>query len=373
MSRFKLSAKALVLAASMLTTPALAAPVALNDAQLGAVSAGVRFTITNQVSDQNGVAKFTDPLLVNAWGLSQGPGTFLWTSNNGTDSSTLYDPTSFAKAPLNVSVPGAPTGTVFIGIANKFNVTANGKTGNSLFAFDTESGTILGWNNNVDLTHAIVAVDQSKKGSIFKGLTLGMDDGKPRLFAADFGRGKIDVYNSHFTKIGAFTDPYLPPHYTPFNVQNLNGKLYVTFVLRQPGSTDETAGPGLGIVDVFDTDGHLLQRLAKGGTLNAPWGLAIAPASFGRFGGKLLVGNFGDGKISVFDPKTGQFLGQLKMPDHKGKVDIDGLWALQTGAGGSITFSAGPNDESHGLLGSIAAATPLWAHHEVAMPMEMHH
>lgn len=376
MSRLTVSAKALFFAASMLAAPALSAPVQMSDAQLGAASAGVQFSITDRVADQASVhADVTDPLLVNAWGLSQGPGTFLWVANNGTDSSTLYDTTQskWSKAPLNVKVPGAPTGTVFVGVKDAFKFTSNGKTDTTLFAFDTEGGQIEAWSPNVDLNNAIVVVDKSNKGAIYKGLTLGMDEKKPLLFAADFGRGKIEAFDSNYHLVRSFTDPYLPANYTPFNVQTLNGQLYVTFALRQPGAHDETAGPGLGIVDVFDTDGHLERRLVSGGKLNAPWGLAIAPASFGKFGGDLLVGNFGDGRIDVYDPHDGHFVGTLSNGGGGGKIKVDGLWALMTGPNGSITFSSGPNDESHGLVGSIAAATPMWSHHEVATMMEMGH
>lgn len=349
-------AATLALAAGLLSTPVLAAPHELSDTALNAVVAGIRFDVTGQVSDQfalNGHP--ADPNLVNAWGLSQGPGTFLWVANNGTDTSTLYDPASFNKVNLNVNVPGAPTGTTFVGIPNAFNL--SGPNTPTLFAFATESGTILGWNLN-NPTNAILKVDQGADGSIFKGLTEAMSSQGPRLYAADFGKGAVDMYDSNYSKVGSFTDPSLPPKYTPFNVQVLNGLLYVTFAKREPGSTDETHGQGLGFVDVFTPDGVLVNRLVQHGRLNAPWGLAIAPASFGKFAGALLVGNFGDGTINAYDPLSGKFIGTLRSDAPKGKVNIDGLWALHTGANGSITFSSGPDDESHGLIGSIAPNHP---------------
>ena len=371
MSRLSRSARAAVLAAGLLGPPALAAPVYLSDAQLGAVPAGIRFSITNQVSDQPGVAPVTDPKLVNAWGLSQGPGTFLWVANNGTDSSTIYNPSPFAKGGLEVNVPGAPTGTTYVAVSNGFNVSEAGKVGNSIFAFATEGGQIEGWNPTVDAKNALVTVDQSGQGSIFKGLTLGVNGAAALLFAADFGNGVVSGFDTSFHKVMSFTDPNLPPNYTPFNVQTLNGELYVTFALREPGAHDETAGKGLGFVDVFDTDGRLVRRLISRGHLNAPWGLAIAPQSWGRFAGALLVGNFGDGQINAYDVRTGHFLGRVR--DGTGRDVIDGLWALHTGANGSITFSAGPDDESHGLLGSIAPRTHLWGGDEVIGMAEMHH
>ncbi len=406
MSHRSRCAKAVAVVAGLIAPPALAG-VPLSDAQLGASSAGADFTIVNRVSDQPGVAALTDPNLVNAWGLSQaGPAAPLWVANNGSNTSTIYTQPDFAKAPLTVNVPNAPTGTTFIGIPGTFNISENGKVGNTLFAFATEGGQIEAWSPSVDTGNAIVAFDGSDKGSEFKGLTLGVkttlqvifpDSGAhfgelngtqfidrfggavkivqeqdPRLFASDFGNNVVDVFNSKFEKVSTLTDPISPQGYSPFNVQNLDGLIYVTFAKREPGAHDETAGPGLGFVDVFSPNGHFLQRLTTGGPLNAPWGLAIAPQSFGKFAGALLVGNFGDGRINAFDRVTGQFLGQLDVGTPDGT--IDGLWALRTGPNGTITFSAGPQDESHGLLGSIGpAAGQMWGGQEVVSMAEMHH
>jgi uncharacterized protein (TIGR03118 family) len=181
----------------------------------------------------------------------------------------------------------------------------------------------------------------------------------------------VDAFNSNFQKINSFTDPSLPPNFVPFNVQNLNGQLFVTFAQKDPGATDENHGAGLGFVDVFDTGGQFVKRLVSGGALNAPWGLAIAPQSFGKFAGALLVGNFGDGQINAYDPLTGRFLGKL---DDGAANGIDGLWALHSGPNGTITFSAGPDDESHGLVGSIGPATgAMWGGQEVVSMHEMMH
>ena len=371
MSRLSRNVSALALAAGLVGSAAVAAPVQLTDVQLGAIPAGIKFDITNRVADRPGVAPVTDPLLVNAWGLAQGPATALWVANNGTDTSTIYNGATFAKAALEVSVPGGPTGATFVGIPGAFNGSADDKTGNSLFAFATEGGQILGWSPTVNLNKTIVGADESKSGAVFKGLTLGLKGDHPLLFAANFTGGRVEAFNSSFEKVKAFTDPELGPLFSPFNVQTLNGELYVTYAVRMPGDTDETAGKGLGAVDVFDMNGHLLRRLTIGGKLDAPWGLAIAPASFGKFAGALLVGNFGDGKIDAYDPQTGKFLGQLNGPE--GKVGIDGLWALHTGPNGTITFSAGPDEESHGLVGSIAPIAQMWGGEEVATLAEMHH
>lgn len=348
---------------------AWADPINLTDAQLGQVVAGREFIVTRQVSDQTGRAPVIDSNLVNAWGLSQAPGGPLWVSNNGTDTSTLYDANSFAKIPLTVSVPGAPTGTTFVGIDGAFNISSGGVSGRTVFAFATEDGRIEGWNPTVSATQALVAVNESASGSIFKGLTLGTSDAGPRLFAADFAHGVVSMYDTSFNKVGSFTDPHLPADYTPFNVQNLDGQIYVTFAKREPGAADETAGRGLGFVDVFDTSGHLVKRLIQEGKLNAPWGLAIAPKTFGKFAGALLVGNFGDGDINAYDVKTGKFLGAVRDEHHQ--ISIDGLWALHTGPNGTITFSAGPDDESHGLIGSIAARHAGFDHDEVIGLNEM--
>jgi uncharacterized protein (TIGR03118 family) len=360
----KTAALVFSLTAGLLATSAMAAPRPLSDTQLSQVVAGTDFTIVNEVSDQAAVgAPTTDPLLVNSWGLSMGPGTFLWVADNGTGVSTLYDPSTFAKAPLNVTIPGpggttsAPTGTVFTSFTgNSFRVTEAGKTGHSLFLFDSEDGLITGWAPTVDFTNAVIAVDHSAQGDVFKGLTLLNNGVAPFLYAADFAHDRVEVFNNQFSEVGTFTDPSLPAGYSPFNVQTLNGLVYVAFALHGEGH-DEAHGAGLGYVDVFSATGHKITTLVANGVLNAPWGLTIAPASFGQFAGDLLVGNFGDGKINAFNPTTGAFVGTL---DDSGgaALFVDGLWALRTGPDGVVVFSSGPNDESHGLVGVIK---PNWA------------
>jgi uncharacterized protein (TIGR03118 family) len=357
--------------AFVFSTPVWAEPVQLTDTQLDDVAAaGIRFTITNQVSDQTGVAPVTDAKLVNPWGLSQAPGGPLWVANQGSNTSTLYGATNFAKVPLTVEVPGGPTGTTFVRVPGAFNITnATGTSGITVFAFASLNGQITGWNPGVDLTHAFVAVDESASGSSFTGLTLGTVGNASRLYAADFAHGVVSVYDSSFAKVGSFTDPKLPSGFSPFNVQTLNGELFVTFAPTGPGAGDDDDDDNLGFVAVFDTSGNLLRRLKGDEKLNKPWGLAIAPPKFGKFAGALLVGNLGDGKINAFDPVTGKHLGTLKGDD--GRIKIDGLWGLRTGPNGTITFSAGPVNETHGLIGSIDVAGPRFDSDEMISLAEM--
>jgi len=312
---------------------------------------GPKFNLNLLVSDQAGVAAFTDPNLVNPWGISHAPAQPQWVSDNGTDLSTLYDQNTGQPQSLIVNIPlGAPTGTIYAPPGSGFMVTENGVSGTATFLFDTESGAIEGWSAGVDLNNAIVAVDNSAKGSVYKGLAF--DAANKHLLAADFVNNQVEIYDNKFKKVGGFTDPSLPKHFAPFNVAVLNGKVYVAFAKRQKHGGDEIDKKGLGYVDVFDTSGNLQQHLISNGDLDAPWGLTIAPTGFGGLDGDLLVGNFGDGEIHAFDPNTGDELATLK--DSNGKtLKIDGLWSVDAGPNSSVTFTAGPDDESHGLLGLI--------------------
>ena len=353
--------------AGSLAHSALAGPVRLSDSQLNAVVAGTDFQVTNLIADRPGIARTTDPDLVNPWGLSSAPGGPLWTANNGTGTSTVYDPNSFAKLGLTVWIPGAngglgsPTGTVFTsGSGASFPVTQNGVTGHSIFLFDTEDGTISGWAPTVNANYAIIAVNDSSTGAVFKGMTLVPVQHSQNLFAADFVNNRVDMFNGQFQAIGSFTDASLPTGYAPFNVQTLNGQVYVAFAKRGDGH-DEVDGHGLGYIDIYNTHGQFVHRLVAKGPLNAPWGLAIAPASFGEFAGALLVGNFGSGVIVAFNPTTGAYLGQLS--DHGKPIVIPGLWALAQGPDGEVIFSSGPNGEANGLIGAIkpTVAAASWA------------
>jgi len=320
---------------------------------LPGLASATTFKVTPLVSDQAGVAAVQDPDLVNPWGLAQASdSTPVWVSDNGTDKSTLYNRSTGTKSALIVAIPGgAPTGLVFAPASAGFTITENGKSGPAAFIYDSEAGLIEGWNSSVDQNNAVVAFDGSVDGSVYKGLAIDLTSN--RLYAADFTNNQVEVFNNSFAKTGSFTDHGLPKGYAPFNVAVLNGKLYVAFAKRKRGSVDEIDKPGFGYVDVFDTNGNLLQNLIANGPLNAPWGMAIAPSGFGTFAGALLVGNFGDGKINAFDATTGALLGTLMKSGRKA-LKIDGLWALDVGPGSStVSFSAGPDDESHGLLGTI--------------------
>jgi uncharacterized protein (TIGR03118 family) len=335
------------------------------------------FLQTNLVSDIKGLAQNFDPNLVNPWGLTASPAGPFWVANNNSGTSTLYNGQGVPQPPGNplvVNIPaadgvsmGSPTGTVFNSSAG-FRVSENGVSAPALFLFATEDGIIAGWSPGVDLTNAIVGVDNSALGAVYKGLAIGQDpDGRTLLYAANFRAGTIDVFdrNFHLTTVGGdFTDPSLPAGYAPFDAKVLGGKLYVTYALQDEAKHDDVAGPGNGFVDIFDTNGNLLQRLASNGALNSPFGLEIAPAGFGDFGGDVLVGNFGDGHINVFDPVNGTPVGELTDPNGN-PIVIGGLWALRFGNGGAagdtntLFFTAGIDNEQHGLFGAIQSVAPV--------------
>jgi uncharacterized protein (TIGR03118 family) len=327
---------------------------------IGAESlAAPRFKIVPLVSDQPGVAPNTDPDLINPWGLSHPPGGPNWVSDNGTNKSTVYDRETGAKQSLVVSIQGdEPTGNVFVPSGTGFVIKANGSKAPALFLFDTVSGTIEGWNPSLDPTQTIIAVDNSQIESGYTGLAL--DPAGKLLFAADFANNQVQVFDNRFKLVRSFSDPGLPSRFAPFNVAWINNRLYVAFAKHEDGEAEEIPGKGLGYVDVFDAQGNLLKRLISRGKLNAPWGMTIAPAGFATFSesidGALLVGNFGDGKINAYDPVTGDFLATLRATDGTA-LTIDGLWALEAGPGDlNVTFTAGPEDETHGLLGLITPA-----------------
>ena len=321
------------------------------------------FTVHNLVSDQPGVADHLDPNLVNAWGLAASATSPWWVADNGTGVSTLYNGNTGTPLSLVVTIPGgAPTGTVFNG-GSSFVVSSGGASGPARFLFASEDGTISGWNPGVPppptSTHAVVAVPAA--GAIYKGLAIATTATGSFLYAADFHNARVDVFDGAFAPAalpGAFVDPGLPGGFAPFGIQNLQGRIYVSYAKQDEDARDEIAGEGLGFVSVFDTAGHFLARVASGEPLNAPWGMAIAPAGFGRFSGNLLVGNFGDGRINAYDLASFEPRGHLKTANHHPLV-IDGLWGIGFGNGagsGSTTtlyFAAGPDDETHGLFGSI--------------------
>lgn len=337
-----------------------------------AFAASTRYQQTNLTSDDQTPpipANFHDPNLVNPWGIVFNPTGPVWISDNGTGRSTLYNGAGKPQA-LVVQIPsgnnvydppGTPTGIVFNGSNTEFVISAGGLSGPARFIYATEDGIIAAWAPAVDGTHALFVLQTP--GAVYKGVALAGNGNGSFLYAADLFGGKIDMFDDKFNAVdttGRFVDPSLPKDFAPFNITAIQGDLYVTFAFHKPGDHDETAGPGLGVVDVFDANGNLLRRVATRGKLNAPWGVAMAPATFGTFANRLLVGNFGDGTINAFDAHNGTFKGQLR--DLSGKaLKIDGLWGLAFGNGvlGQLTsnlyFTAGPVDESRGLYGAITA------------------
>ena len=319
------------------------------------------YTVTPLVSDGYLPGTIVDQNLVNAWGLTASGGSPWWVADNGVGKSTLYNGNTGAPQSLVVSVDTNPTGAVFNGTTG---FVVPGTTARAAFIFDTEGGQLLGWNPAFGTT---AQVAKTIAGAIYKGLAIGTTAaGAPRLYAANFHAATVDVFDGSFTLVtepGAFVDPSLPDGYAPFGIQNIAGRIFVSYAKQDADAEDEIAGQGRGFVDEYDTDGHLLQRVAQHGQLNAPWGLALAPASFGEFGGDLLVGNFGDGQINAYAPQPdGSFERVGGLRDDSGRqIAIDGLWALEFGNGAAagpketLFFTAGPNDENDGLFGKITA------------------
>jgi uncharacterized protein (TIGR03118 family) len=320
---------------------------------------------TNLVSNIPGLAIHTDANLRNPWGIAESGSSPFWISDNHTGLSTLYNTTG-VPLPRVVTIPpapGAPAGTLGspTGIIRNDNA---GAFGGASFVFATEDGVIAAWSGG---TTATVAADLSPSGAVYKGLAGGTTSEGDFLYGTDFTNGTIDVFDASFAPASRrpafFDDPNVPKGFAPFGIRNIDGALYVTYARQKPGTIDDDPGLGNGFVDVFDTNGHLQQRLISRGPLDSPWGLAIAPAGFGQFAGDLLVGNFGNGLINAFDPGTGAFLGTLR--DRTGKpIQNDGLWALQFGNGGNggrpdvLYNTAGQNDEEDGLFAAIHVPEP---------------
>jgi uncharacterized protein (TIGR03118 family) len=354
MSR-KVSSSVTALAAAALVTIVAGAAFARSQADI--------YSVHSLVSDAaTAAAPGTDTSLVNAWGLAAGPATPWWAANNGTNSSTLYTGAG-AKQALTVSVAGAPTGTVFNGNAADFVVSQNGKSGAARFLFATEGGTIMGWTPAVNGTVAVTAADRSSAGAIYKGLATVGD----KLYATDFHNGRVDVFDASLNLVpGGFTDATIPKGFAPFGVQAVAGNVFVTYAKQDAAKKDDVAAPGQGYVDEFSPAGQLVAHIVNSGKPNAPlnaaWGLALAPADFSVFAGDLLVGNFGNGRISAYTQRGDKwvFKGQLKHADGT-PIAIDGLWGIAFGNGAaagpanSLYFVSGPSAEAHGLFGSITA------------------
>jgi len=312
------------------------------------------YTVRLLVSNVPGAAVHFDPNLVNPWGLTAGPTSPWWVADNGTDESTLYRADG-TQIPLLVQVPGHPTGAVF------WSTTAR-----AIFVFATEAGQIRGWHPSQG-NQTVVLADRSGFGTIYKGLAFASTPAGDRFYATDFHNATVDVFDTSFNLVsqpGAFVDSALLIGYAPFGIQTIGARVFVTYAKQDENAEDEVPGQGRGFVDAYDTTGNLLVRVARHGQLNAPWGLALAPSNFGRFSGDLLVGNFGDGQINAYEElPNGHFehRGELRTADGK-SLTIDGLWALQFGHGApnngptnTLFFTAGPNDESDGLFGTITA------------------
>jgi uncharacterized protein (TIGR03118 family) len=362
----------------------------------GANPAVNSYTVTPLVSNQPGQAPITDPNLQNPWGVAFAPSASpFWIADNNSGLSTLYDGDG-TIVPLVVTIPcptpagqgsscpqtASPTGIVWnptTSTTTGFLVPKTGKVAS--FIFDSEDGTLSAWTGGLTpADQAVLAVNNSTvpnatNGAVYKGLAVGVNANGVFLFATNFRAGTIDVFapapstsTTGFyvpaTTDGGFNDPLITPGsgYAPFGIQNINGDLFVTYAKQDAAKHDDVAGVGNGIVDVFDTDGHLLRHFAAGGTLNSPWGVARASFAFGLFSGKILVGNFGDGKINVYDD-DGTFLDQLRGTNLITPVSIHGLWTLTLGGGAksssdTLYFTAGPNNETNGLFGTITPAAP---------------
>jgi len=326
------------------------------------------FTQANLVSNVAGSATTTDPNLVNPWGMALGLNSGIWISNHGAGKATTYDGTGQpipAGSPQVVTIPApatsstgksTPTGVATNGTTG-FVISAGGASAPSTQLFATEDGTIAGWNATVDPSNAVIAVDNSAAGAVYKGLALSFNESGAFLFATNFSAGTVDVFDSKFQPVrtnGMFSDPHVPAGYAPFGISAINSKLYVTYALQDAQKKKNVPGAGRGFIDIFDTDGNFESRFTSPDQLNSPWGMAWGPlAGFGAFNNALFVGNFGDGSINAFDFESGEFLGQLTSAGGA-PINIPALWALQFGLGvanGSsrtLFFTAGS-----GIVGTL--------------------
>jgi uncharacterized protein (TIGR03118 family) len=317
---------------------------------------------TDLVSDVAGLARVTDARLVNPWGLARSGTSPWWVADNGTGLATVYNGSGAIQSLVvtvpnvsGVTAPSAPTGIVFNGSTADFLITT-GQPARFLFA--TEAGTIAGWNSGATAVQLV----NNAATAVYKGLTIAQANGASFLYAANFKARTVDVFDGTFKPVNlgatAFHDPTVPANYAPFNVEHIGGSVYVMFAQTEEGSIEEVQGPGKGYVAVFSPQGVLQKRLRWGAWFNAPWGVALAPADFGEFSHAILVGQFGSGKIAAFDPVSGEFLGLMR-GEHGRTLSIEGLWALGFGNGGNagpvntLFFTAGIDDEAHGLFGTI--------------------
>jgi uncharacterized protein (TIGR03118 family) len=335
-------------------------------------SAANAYDQRNLVSNLPGTAEVTDGNLVNPWGIVVRDNKII-VADNGPGLSTRYRKDGeIINEVINIPAPPggeSPTGTpsgMIRNLTDDFRIPGTHKPARLLFA--TEDGTVAAWNPEVDQENAILVIDKSSRGSVYKGIAQGKHHDRDFLYVTDFHNNRVVMFNAHFEFVRTFTDDNVPCDFAPFGIRNIGGKLYVTFAKQLPPENhDDEAGPGNGFVDVFDTGGHLEQRLISHGKLNSPWGLALAPDNFGEFSGALLVGNFGNGKIHAYDINSGDFLGTLRYRNGD-PVFIDGLWGItfqgeddevkdDDDSDGSkratLYFTAGLNGEQDGLMGSL--------------------
>jgi uncharacterized protein (TIGR03118 family) len=323
------------------------------------------YSVQRLVADEAGRAVHRDRTLVNAWGLAASSTGPWWTANEAESTSTLYSGEG-RKQLLTVKVEGGPTGVVFYS-GKRFPVRAGGRSDPARFIYACEDGMLRAWTPTVPTswsTKAEVVVDEAAEAAVFRGVALAGG----RVYATDFHNGQVDVYDGAWHRIrrpGAFADPAIPEWYAPFGIQAIGGHVFVTYVFRAPVNGNDA--PTGGYVDEFDLDGRLLARVGAMGALNAPWGLALAPRGFGRFGGDLLVGNFGDGKINAYRKTEAGWRHHGALRDRHGKpIVVNGLWGIAFGNGATagprnaLFFASGPHDWRgdtelgvHGLLGSI--------------------
>ena len=317
------------------------------------------------VADDAGAAARADPRLVNPWGLAVGA-RGIYVANARSGYATAYDGNG-NNVGASVRVPGpnggkgSPTGVVVNDDATKFFLPGTATPANVIFV--TEEGTIDAWNTANRNRTVVVVSDRSADGYSYKGATIARFKRSPYLYVANFTAQRVDVYNASFARVnlpGRFVDPNLPRGYAPFNVQQIDNELFVMYAKRS--GREEVPGRAVGLVNVFGSDGKLIRRFASGKTLNAPWGIAVAPADWGDFAGDILVGNFGDGRITAFDRATGASQGLLE--DFTGQpIQLAGLWGLAFGNGkagnlkSGLYFAAGVDHETGGLYGRVVVDT----------------
>jgi uncharacterized protein (TIGR03118 family) len=315
-----------------------------------------RYDWTNLQSDLPGVAIRTDTNLVNPWGIAPSSNGNLWINDNGTGLSTVYKPDGTNAGLVVDTLTANPTGLV-ANTTSSFKISA---TAPSLFIFVSEDGIISGWNPSVNATNAVIAVDNSGFGAVYKGATMGTISPAPPagpnvLYVTNFHANKVEMYDGNFGRLdtgSTFVDGTLPAGYAPFGVAQINGQIFVSYALQNGAAHDDVPGPGNGYVDIYKTNGTFVKRLISNGNLNSPWGLAAGPTPFGHYNGGLYVGNFGDGVINVYNLQTGAFAGNLTNAISGAPLQFDGLWGMLF-LGNNLYFTAGLGGEAHGLFGDI--------------------